>query len=108
MPRRKSKDEDESRPSRVPGSVKFFTAFLLVLAVGGSIGINFMKSTRGAVFLVDRGAVLAFARVQRDAGRNLKHALEQQGLRRNIRVVRDVKDATREQPVEWDIPCAES
>ncbi|HEX6789979.1 MAG TPA: divergent polysaccharide deacetylase family protein [Candidatus Krumholzibacteria bacterium] len=108
MPRRKSKDEDESKPSRVPGSVKFFTAFLLVLAVGGSIGINFMKSTRGAVFLVDQGAVLAFDRVQRDAGRSLRHALEQQGLRRNIRVVRDAKDATREQPIEWDITCAES
>jgi len=52
---KKSKDEDEPRSSRVPGSVKAFTFLLVVLAIGGSIGINYLKTTRGAVFLTTDG-----------------------------------------------------
>ena len=109
MPRTKSKKEEpEKKPSRVPASVKFVTALLLVLAVGGSIGVNYLKSPRGAVFLADRGAHMAYARVQRDAGTALRRALDAQGLRRNIQVVRDEKDASDKAPITWDIPCAES
>ncbi len=109
MPRTKSKKEDsEKKPSRVPASVKFVTALLLILAVGGSIGVNYLKSPRGAVFLADRGAHLAYARVQRDAGNALRRALDAQGLRRNIHVIRDEKEASEKAPIAWDVPCAES
>lgn len=109
MPRARSKSTDsESKPSRVPGSVKFVTVLLVILAVGGSIGVNYLKSPRGAVFLADRGAVMAYARVQKDAGTVLRRALESQGLRRHIRVVRDEKDASSKAPITWDIPCDES
>jgi polysaccharide deacetylase 2 family uncharacterized protein YibQ len=106
---KKSKDEEESKskPSRVPGSVKFFTFVLVVLAVGGSIGVNYMKTTRGAVYLTDHGAVLAFGRAQSDASRILKHALETEGLRRNVRVVKDAGSPEAKQAVVWDIPCDE-
>ena len=73
----KEKEEDEPRrSSRVPSSVKVFTFILVVLALGGSIGVNYLKATRGAVFLTDHGAVLAYGRAQRDASKILKHTLE--------------------------------
>lgn len=109
MPRTKSKkDDSDSKPSRVPAAVKFVTALMLILAVGGSIGVNYLKSPRGAVFLADRGAHMAYARVQRAAGTALRHALDTQGLRRNIHVVRDEKHASDRAPIAWDIPCPES
>jgi len=107
----KSKEKDEDAPkgsSRVPSSVKVFTFILVVLAIGGSIGVNFLKSTRGAVFLTDRGAVLAYARAQRDGSRILKRALESQHLRRNIRVATDSGKPESKQALEWDIPCDET
>ena len=70
MARKKnSKEEAESKPSRVPSSVKVFTFILVVLAVGGTIGVNYLKTPRGAVYLTDHGAVLAYGRVQRDGSR---------------------------------------
>ena len=107
----KSKEKDEDAPkgsSRVPSSVKVFTFILVVLAIGGSIGVNFLKSTRGAVFLTDRGAVLAYARAQRDGSRILKRALESQHLRRNIRVTTDSGKPESKQALGWDIPCDET
>jgi polysaccharide deacetylase 2 family uncharacterized protein YibQ len=104
---KKSKDEDEPRSSRVPGSVKAFTFLLVVLAIGGSIGINYLKTTRGAVFLTDHGAVMAYGRAQRDGSRILKHALETENLRRNVHVVKDAAKPEAKQRVEWDIPCDE-
>src|SRR5690349_11070537 len=104
---KKDQDEDEPKNSRVPGSVKAFTFFLVVLAIGGSIGINYLKTTRGAVFLTDHGGVLAYGRAQRDASRILKHALETQDLRRNVRVIQDAVKPDAKQRVEWDIPCDE-
>jgi polysaccharide deacetylase 2 family uncharacterized protein YibQ len=91
----------------VPGSVKAFTFFLVVLALGGSIGVNYLKTTRGAVFLTDHGAVMAFGRAQRDASRILKHALETENLRRNVHVTRDAVRPEAKARVEWDIPCDE-
>ena len=108
MPRKKSKSDDDAKPSRVPRTVKFFTVLLVILAIGGSIGVNFLKSARGAVFLADRGGVMAYTRVQRDAGVALKRALETQGLRRNLRVVGDETRATDANPIAWEIPCDES
>jgi polysaccharide deacetylase 2 family uncharacterized protein YibQ len=109
MARAKKSRSEESEPknSRVPGSVKLFTAFLVILAVGGSIGINYLKTPRGAVFLADRGAVMAYGRAQRDAGRILRHTLETEDLRRNIRVTRDAVNPEAKQSVTWDIPCDE-
>lgn len=104
---KKSKDEDEPKNSRVPGSVKAFTFFLVVLAIGGSIGINYLKTTRGAVFLTDHGGVLAYGRAQRDASRILKHALETQDLRRNVRVIKDAAKPDAKERIEWDVPCDE-
>jgi polysaccharide deacetylase 2 family uncharacterized protein YibQ len=105
---KKSKDEDEAKgSSRVPGSVKAFTFFLVVVALGGSIGVNYLKTTRGAVFLTDHGAVMAFGRAQRDASRILKHALETENLRRNVKVLRDAAKPELKQRIEWDIPCDE-
>jgi polysaccharide deacetylase 2 family uncharacterized protein YibQ len=103
----KEEEKESKRSSRVPSSVKVFTFILVVLAVGGSIGVNFLKGTRGAVFLTDHGAVLAYGRAQRDAGRILRNALEAQGLRRNIRVTSNAGKAEDKQPLEWDIPCDE-
>jgi polysaccharide deacetylase 2 family uncharacterized protein YibQ len=106
---RKSKDdEDEPKKSRAPGSVKAFTFLMVVLAIGGSIGINYLKTTRGAVWLADHGAVMAYGRAQRDAGRILKHALETEDLRRNVHVVKDAVTPEAKQRVEWDIPCPEA
>ena len=109
MPRaKKSKDEkSESKNSRVPIAVKFFTFLMLVLAVGGSIGVNYLYSTRGAVFLTDHGAVIAYGRAQRDASRVLKHALEGRNLRRNIRVVQGEHKPEAKAAVVWDIPCTD-
>jgi polysaccharide deacetylase 2 family uncharacterized protein YibQ len=105
---KKSKDEDEAKgSSRVPGSVKAFTFFLVVVALGGSIGVNYLKTTRGAVFLTDHGAVMAFGRAQRDASRILKHALETENLRRNVKVLRDAAKPELKQRIDWDIPCDE-
>jgi len=105
----KSKEEaSESRSSRIPLSVRLFTVFLVVLAIGGTIGVNYLKQTRGAVFLTDHGAVIAFGRAQRDAGHVLKQALATQHLRRYIRVVTDVARPEERQAVVWDIPCPES
>lgn len=103
-----SKEDSETKNSRVPGSVKVFTALLVILALGGSIGINYLKTTRGAVYLTDHGAVLAYGRAQRDASRILKHALETEGLRRNIRVTRDATRPELKQAITWDIPCDEN
>jgi polysaccharide deacetylase 2 family uncharacterized protein YibQ len=109
MPRaRKTKDEDDPKNSRVPGSVKLLTFLLVVLAIGGSIGINYLKTTRGAVFLTDHGAVMAYGRAQRDASRILKHALETENLRRNVRVIKDAAQPEARQAVQWDIPCDEN
>jgi polysaccharide deacetylase 2 family uncharacterized protein YibQ len=106
MPRAKKtkSDDSDAKNSGVPGSVRFATALLVILAVGGSLGVNYLKTPRGAVFLADRGAVLAYARVQRDADRVLKRALETKALRRNIRVIPNEENR---QPIEWDIPCPE-
>ncbi len=105
----KEKEEDEpKRSSRVPSSVKVFTFVLVVLALGGSIGVNYLKSTRGAVFLTDHGAVLAYSRAQRDASHILKNALEAQSLRRNIRVVGDAAKPEAKQALAWDVPGDET
>ncbi|HKW14887.1 MAG TPA: divergent polysaccharide deacetylase family protein [Candidatus Krumholzibacteria bacterium] len=104
---KKTKDEDEPKNSRVPGSVKLFTFLLVVLAIGGSIGINYLKTTRGAVFLTDHGAVMAYGRAQRDASRILKAALETENLRRNVRVIKDAANPEARQAVQWDVPCDE-
>lgn len=111
--KRKSKDDDDGKTARVPGSVKFLTFLLVVLAVGGAAGVKYLKSPRGAVFLADRGAVVAYGRVQRELGAAMKHALEEHGLRRNIRVVRGAATgrahtAADRAPLAWDIPCDES
>jgi polysaccharide deacetylase 2 family uncharacterized protein YibQ len=106
--KKSNSDDSDSKNSRVPGSVKLFTAFLVILAFGGSIGINYLRTPRGAVFLTDHGAVLAYVRVQRDASHILRQTLETQGLRRNIRVTRDVARAEKKQAVTWDIPCPET
>jgi len=103
-----SKDDTEAKSSRVPGAVKAFTFVLVVLAIGGSIGVNYLKTTRGAVYLTDHGAVLAYGRAQRDASRILKRTLETENLRRNIRVMKDAVKPEAKQPVQWDIPCAET
>jgi len=110
MPRsKKSKSKDSgAKHSGVPTSVKIFTAVLFVLAVGGGIGVNYLKSPRGAVFLADHGAFRAYERVQQSAGVTLRRALETQGLRRHIRVIRDEAAATERNPVTWDVPCPES
>jgi polysaccharide deacetylase 2 family uncharacterized protein YibQ len=107
MPRaKKSKSEEsDSKTSRVPRSVKLFTAFLVILAVGGSIGVNYLKTPRGAVFLADRGGVRGYARAQRDADTTLKRALETLGLRRHIRVTGTVARGNQTKPIAWDIPC---
>jgi polysaccharide deacetylase 2 family uncharacterized protein YibQ len=105
---KKNKADSESKPGRVPGSVKLATALLVFLAVGGGIGVNYLKSPRGAVFLADRGAVLGYQRVQRDASQALRRALDAQGLRRHIRVVRDAAAASNQDPITWDIPCDEA
>ena len=109
MPRAKKtrSEKSEAKSSRVPVSVKFATVLLVILAVGGGIGVNYLKSPRGAVFLADRGAVLAYTRVQRDAGIALSRALQSQGLRRHIRVTRDETQASARAPITWDIPCDE-
>jgi polysaccharide deacetylase 2 family uncharacterized protein YibQ len=104
---KKSKEDSEEKNSRVPGSVKVFTALLVILALGGSIGINYLNTTRGAVFLADHGGVLAYGRAQRDASRILKEALERESLRRNIRVTRDATRPELKQAVAWDVPCDE-
>lgn len=102
----KEKEEDEpKRSSRVPSSVKVFTFILVVLALGGSIAVNYLKTTRGAVYLTDHGAVLAYGRAQRDAGRILRNALETQGLRRNIHVTGNPAKSQDKQPQVWNIPC---
>jgi hypothetical protein len=85
--------------------VKALTFLLVVLAIGGSIGINYLKTTRGAVFLTDHGAVMAYGRAQRDGSRILKHALETENLRRNVHVVKDAAKPEAKQRVEWDIPA---
>lgn len=104
----KEKEEDEpKRSSRVPSSVKVFTFILVVLALGGSIGVNYLKTTRGAVFLTDHGAVLAYGRAQRDASKILRRALEGEGLRRNIKVTSAPAKPEAKQAMVWDIPCDE-
>ena len=110
MPRsNKSKSRNsDAKNAGVPTPVKVFTAVLIVLAVGGGIGVNYLKSPRGAVFLADRGAFKAYERVQKSAGVTLRRALETQGLRRNILVIRDEEGASERAPVTWDIPCPES
>jgi polysaccharide deacetylase 2 family uncharacterized protein YibQ len=117
MPRKRQSKSSHAaeRSTRTPASVKLVTALLVVLAVGGAAGVRYLRSPSGAVFLVDHGAVVAYARVQRDLTAALKQALETKGLRRHIRVVRasaetaqhDV-DAARRIPAVWDIPCDES
>lgn len=109
MPRaKKSKSEKtKAKSSGVPRRVKFATVVLVILAVGGSIGVNYLKTPRGAVFLADRGGVHAYRRVQREAGKTLRRSLEAQGLRRNIRVIRDENAAGTNQPITWEIPCDE-
>jgi hypothetical protein len=110
--KRKSRDDAaDERAARVPGSVKFFTALLVILAVGGAAGVKFLKTPRGAVFLADRGAVVAYGRVQRDLGAVMKHALEKHGLRRHIRAVSGGAAGARaadRAPLAWEIPCDES
>ena len=87
---------------------KFFIALLVILAVGGTAAVRFLQSTRGAVFLVDRGVESAYPRVQRDVSIALKRALEDNGLRRRIRVQRDADSGQPGKPMRWDIPCDES
>ena len=106
MPRKRS----SSRTAR-PRLVRFAIALLVVLAVGGTASVRFLKSTRGAVFLADRGVESAYPRVQRDVSIALKRSLEASGLRQRIRV-RDGRDDARDgksgTPLVWDIPCDES
>jgi hypothetical protein len=107
MARKKKSDDKEPRNSRIPRRVKFATAVLIILALGGSIGVNYLKTPRGAVFLADHGIAIAYQRARRDAGNTLRRALETQNLRRNIQVVRDEPTAGAHAPVTWDIPCPE-
>jgi hypothetical protein len=106
---RKTKAEKaEERNSRIPGRVKFATFVLVVLAIGGSVGVNYLKSPRGAVYLADKDVAQAYERAQLEATATLRRALETQNLRRNIRVVRGEKKADPAHPIMWDIPCDES
>ena len=116
MPRaRKSRSDDrDEKAARTPASIKFMTALLVVLAIGGAAGVRYLKTTPGGVFLADRGAVTAYGRVQHEVGTVLRHALEAEGLRRRIRVVRAGAENTQRSldaervPAVWDIPCDES
>jgi polysaccharide deacetylase 2 family uncharacterized protein YibQ len=82
--------------------VKFFVALLVVAALAGGGVVKFLQTTRGAIFLVDRGIEGAVPRAERDIGAALKRSLEASGLRRQLRVVH------RSDPVEWDLPCDEA
>src|SRR5262245_6152230 len=105
--KKKSEEKETKRAGRVPRLVKFATGVMIILAVGGSIGVNYLKSPRGAVFLADHGVALAYTRAQRETGDALRRALETQDLRRNIKVVRNEARAGAKNPVTWDIPCDE-
>ncbi len=105
---RKKRPSSRTAPSR---GFKFAIGLLVVLAVGGTAAVRFLQSTRGAVFLVDRGVESAYPRVQGDVSIALKRTLERSGLRKRIRVRNDSAAAQSRaagQPLRWDIPCDES
>lgn len=96
MPRKTNKFEKDER---APRRVKFFVMLLVVLALGGGAAVRFLQTTRGGVFLVDRGIESALPRVEREIGITLKRSLEGVGLRRQLRVHKEAD------PAVWDIPC---
>jgi polysaccharide deacetylase 2 family uncharacterized protein YibQ len=100
-----------ARKSSSSRTLKVVIALLVVLAVGGTAGVRFLQSTRGAVFMVDHGFPGAYPRAQGDISIALKRSLEASGLRKRIRV-RDSRDAVAlsqsEKPLRWDIPCDET
>lgn len=88
---------------------RFAIALLVIFAVGGTAGVRFLQSTRGAVFLVDNGLESAYPRAQADISIALKRSLEASGLRKRIRVREAGADAAAPgKPLRWDIPCDES
>lgn len=104
MARRKS----ASRTAN-PRLLKLVVTLLVVLAVSGTAAVRFLQSTRGAVFLVDRGVESAYPRAQRDVSIALKRSLESSGLRQRIRVRDRAPTPTGgSRPLRWDIPCDES
>ncbi len=82
-----------------PKRAKLFVATLVILALAGVAAVKFLKTTRGAVFLVDHGVESAFPRVQKEIGGTLKRSLQASGLRRHLRVQKGTG------PAEWDLPC---
>ena len=109
-PRSKSRTANE-KPARVPRAVKLLITVMLLLGTGGAIGVKFLQSTRGGVFLVDRGFDEPYARVQREVGIALKRALESHGLRRRIlATVESIPSTSRTPgtPIEWSIACEDS
>ena len=90
-----------SRNERAPKRVKSLVAFLIVLALAGGATVRFLQTTRGGVFLVDRGFESALPRVQREIGATLKRALASSGLRKQLR-------ESKGTPAQWDLPCDES
>lgn len=94
--------KDSTKNERAPRRVKLFIALLVVAALAGGGVVKFLQTTRGAIFLVDRGIEGALPRVEGEVGATLKRSLEASGLRRQLRVV------SRSHPVQWDLPCDET
>jgi polysaccharide deacetylase 2 family uncharacterized protein YibQ len=99
MPRNSKSSE---KNAHAPQRVKLFVVLLVVLGLGGGAAVKFLQTTRGGVFLVDRGIESAVPRVQRDISVTLKRSLEVSGLRKRIRVQSNAG------PIVWDLPCDES
>ena len=98
MPR---SSRDSSKDERAPRRVKFFLTLLVFLALAGGAATKFLKTTRGAVFLVDQGVESALPRVETEIGVTLRRTLEGVGLRRQLRV------HSEGDPAVWDLPCDE-
>ena len=98
MPRR----SQDSKNERAPKRVKVLVGVLVVLAIVGGGTVKFLQTTRGAIFLADRGVESVMPRVQREIGATLKRSLSESGLRRQLRA------KPNSNPAEWDLPCDES
>ncbi len=98
MPRSRSNSEsDERAPKRVRALITLF----VIVALAGGAAVKFFQTTRGAIFLVDRGVESQLPRVESEIGAALKRSLEGSGLRKQLRVHREGE------PAVWDIPCDE-
>jgi len=94
MPRRSQESKNER--------VKVLVAVLVVLAIAGGAAVKFLQTTRGAIFLADRGVESVLPRVQREIGATLKRSLAESGLRKHLRA----KPGSN--PLAWDLPCGEA